>query len=255
MQNKPVVDGMAEKNLTATPAKKVLIIDDDPGVLTLLKRTLALPGITVYTAMNGTEGLPLLFRVHPDLVLLDLLMPELDGWQTLAAIRDLTDIPIIIISALNDSEEMVQLLEDGAVDYITKPFLPSVVVAKVKALLRQTTPAPSKQANIYSDGYLTLERTQQLVYIDAKPVRLTRTERRLLFYLFERAGEICAFEEILENIWGWSYRESTQYVHVYISRLRRKIEPDPEHPRYLLTEHHIGYRFNRHNAAAIDSAT
>lgn len=247
MQNKPVVDDMVEMNLTATPTKKVLIIDDDPGVLTLLKRTLALPGITVYTAVNGTEGLPLLFRVHPDLVLLDLLMPGLDGWQTLAAIRDLTDIPIVIISALNNAEEMVQLLEAGAVDYITKPFLPSVVLAKVKALLRQTTPAPSKQTNSYSDGYLTLDCTQQIVYIDAKPVSLSTTERRLFFYLFEHAGEICTFAEILEKIWGWSYRESTQYVHVYISRLRRKIEPDPEHPRYLLTEHHIGYRFNPHN--------
>jgi two-component system KDP operon response regulator KdpE len=224
--------------------KKILIVDDDPDMLRLVEHHLFKTGVQVFKATNGMQGLRQFYTHRPDLVILDLMMPDLDGYQVSTRILELADIPIIILSALSRENDVVHGFEAGAIDYVVKPFSPSIFIARVQAALRQSKPVSRiEQAAAYSDGYLTIDLSERRVLVDGQPVKLTPTEYRLLVILFQNAGHIVTFQQILEQVWGWEYQDNSDYIHVYISHLRRKLEPDPKKPHYLLTEYGLGYQF------------
>jgi two-component system KDP operon response regulator KdpE len=233
--------------MTEMLGSKILVIDDDPNMLRLVTDALSKTGAHVYTAASGEEGLRQFYAFQPHLVLLDIMMPDLDGWQLRMAIHQLSGVPVIFLTALGKEKDIVRGLDCGAVDYVTKPFSPKVLAARVRSALRQAERAsvPEKPLS-YNDGYLTVDLDGRQVLLRGEPVKLTRTEYRLLAYLLRNAGRVLTFQQILDNVWGWEYQESVEYVHVYIWHLRQKLERDPKHPQYLLSERGVGYRFQNH---------
>ena len=224
--------------------KTILVIDDDPEMLRLLEHIFSREGAQVCTAAGGQEGLRQFYNYPPHLVVLDVMMPDLDGWQVCARVRQMSDVPIIFLTALNAEAEIIHGLDTGAVDYVTKPFSPHVLVARARAALRQTELAPgTEKTDTYRDDYLAIDLDTRQVTVRGEPVKLTKTEYRLLAYLVENAGQVLTPQQILEYVWGREYRDSIDYTHVYMWRLRQKLEEDPQNPRYLLTEHGLGYRF------------
>ncbi len=226
--------------------KTVLIVDDDEHVRNITETVFKRNGAQVLTAAGGSEGLRQFFARKPDLVILDIMMPEVDGFEVCQRIRQVSNAPVILLTALNSAEEIIHGLECGADDFVTKPFKSDVLIARVKAVLRRVgMPQETEPRQLYSDDYLTIDLGKRLITTAGSPVRLTRTEYNLLAYLMQNAGWVRTFEQILENVWGYEYQDSLDYVHVYISHLRKKIEPDPKNPEYLQTEHGVGYRFVR----------
>ena len=226
--------------------KKILIIDDDVGLCQLLDITLMVEGASVVTANDGREGLQAFFAQRPDLVVLDINMPRMDGWETCRQIRLLSDVPIIMLTSLNSDAEMIRGLDVGADDFISKPFNAQVLLARIRAVLRrlEKTAVPKLQTP-YADDYLTVDLDRHEVLVQGKPVKLTATEYQLLTYLIKNAGRTLTYKQILQNVWGWEYQDSIDYVHVYLSHLRRKLEKDSKNPLYLITVHGLGYRFER----------
>lgn len=225
---------------------KILVIDDDPALRQLITLTFVSQGCQVLSAANGSEGLRMFYEQRPDLIILDIMMPEIDGWTVCAQIRQLSNVPIIMLTSLGSEQDIVKGLEGGAVDYVVKPFSSKVLVARAKASLRQAYQTPTApKVTTFSDGYLTIDLVKRRVLVKNEPVKLSATEYRLLAYLVQNANQVLTTEQILENVWGLEYRESNDYVHVYISHLRRKIEADPKQPRYILTEYGIGYYFEK----------
>ena len=229
--------------------KKVLVIDDDTTFLRLVEQILTQAGYEVLKAGNGQEGLRLLFAHKPDIVLLDVMMPRMDGWQTSQRIRDVSDIPIIIVTGNKTSEDdIVRGLDCGADDYLLKPVGNRQLVARVRAALRRAELPPSpetKREITYSDEFLTVNIAEWKVIVNGKQVRLTPREFRLFAFLVENAGRTLTHKRILEKVWGWEYTDDLDYVRIYISHLRQKIEPDPTLPRYIVTEPGIGYYFQK----------
>ena len=224
--------------------KKVLVIDDDIFISDMIEEAFTQIGAIVIRAENGELGLQQLFKHQPDLVILDIMMPKLNGWETCRQIRLLSDVPIIILTSLDKEEEIVRGLEYGAIDYVTKPFSNKILIARAKSALRRVMPANDvEKSSTFQDGYLQIDLSKRQLSVLDKPIQLTKTEFRLLEYLIDNMDIVLTTEQILENVWGWEYQDSVQYVHVYISRLRRKIEKDPQNPYYLLTEYGVGYRF------------
>jgi len=229
-------------------AKKVLIIDDDPAFVRLVEQVLTPAGFEVLTAASGGEGLRLLFTHRPDIVLLDVVMPEMDGWQTCSRIRDITDIPIIMLTAQKNTEEdIVRGLECGADNYLIKPVGRRELVGRVQAVMRRAElSAQEKDKGItYSDGYLTVDIAQRQVLVNGERVRLTPREFRLLSLLMQNAGRILTHRQLLEGVWGWEYIDDLDYVRIYIWHLRQKIEPDQAKPKYVITEPGVGYSFHK----------
>jgi DNA-binding response OmpR family regulator len=226
--------------------KKILIIDDNQNLSEMLKLVFVEEGAQVEKAANGIEGLQRFYSQQPDLVLLDVVMPEMDGWETCRLIRLLAFTPIIMLTTLDNDQDIVRGLENGADDFLTKPFSPEVLKARVAAVFRRTNINPDSQGvgSIYQDDYLTLDLENHRVMADNKTIKLSATEYKLLSFLFSNANRILRYDQILENVWGYEYRTSVDYVHVYISHLRRKMEKDPRNPRYFQTEHGVGYRFS-----------
>ena len=201
-------------------------------------------GAKTFVASDGIEGLRQLFHLQP--VILDIMMPHKSGWETCRQIRELSNVPIIMLTSLNAEEDMVRGLDCGAVDYVTKPFSTQVLLARSRAALRQSeslpTQRPFSESELYEDGYLKIDLKARRVFVADKAVDLTKTEFSLLAYLFHNQGIVLTFEQILQAVWGLGYEDSIQYVHVYVSRLRQKLEQDPKNPQYLLTEYGVGYR-------------
>jgi DNA-binding response OmpR family regulator len=224
--------------------KKLLAIDDDPIMLRLVEHTFSKTGALVYVANNGEEGLRQLYACQPDLVILDVMMPNLDGWQVCARIRQISEVSIIFLTALGKEDEIIRGLDCGAVDYVTKPFSPKVLVARAQAALRRGEPASGPKKRLaYRDDYLTIDLEMRRVLVGGKPVQLTATEYKLLAYLVLNASQVLTFGQILENVWGKAYQDSVNYVHIYVWHLRQKLEAAPRQPQYLITEHGVGYRF------------
>ncbi len=228
---------------------KILIIDDDPAFLNLVEQVLTQKGYEVLKARSGREGLRLIFDQRPDLVLLDVAIPGVDGWQVCRRIREISDIPVIMITGRHKSEEdVVRGLDHGADDYITKPVGSRELVARVRAVLRRAELPSSqdiRQGVIYSDGFLTVDITERKIIADGKRIKLTPREFRLFTLLVENAGRILTHKQLLEKVWGWEYTDDLDYVRIYISHLRQKIEPDPSLPRYIITEPGVGYCFQK----------
>lgn len=226
--------------------KKILIIDDDTTMCQILDIMFTVEGAFVWTANDGREGLQKFFEHRPNLVLLDINMPHMDGWETCRQIRLLSDTPIIMLTMLNSDEEMVRGLDAGADDFMSKPLNGPVLLARARAVLRRLEKtAVSKPQTHYADGYLSIDLERRELLVLGEAVKLTATEFQLLAYLLNQHGRTLTHAQILENVWGWEYQESIDYLHVYISHLRRKIERDAKNPLYLITVHGAGYRFEK----------
>ena len=226
--------------------KKILIIDDDARLRRLMEYALSDEGAKVITAKDGKEGLRSFYSENPTLVILDLMMPNTDGWETCKAIRQLSDIPIIMVTARGQDDDIVRGLEMGADDYITKPFSPKVFVTRVAAALRRyETPISTKPKTTFSDSYLAVDIDGHRVFADGNEVKLTATEFRLLTFMIENIGRVLTFEQLLENVWGHDYTDDSNFIRVYIWHLRRKIEKDPKKPEYLVNVQGVGYRFEK----------
>ncbi len=225
--------------------RKLLIVDDDEGLLRALELYFGRHGYHVIKAQKGSEGLRKLYETHPDLVCLDVMMPGIDGWEVLRRIREMTDLPVIMLTARGAETERVKGLKLGADDYVSKPFSMRELEARIEAVLRRSRSSqPGQEEKVaYSDDHLVVDTERAEVRRNDEIVDLTPTEQKLLFYLIQNCGRLLSFEQILENVWGFEYTDEKGYVRLYIWRLRQKIEPDPSNPRYILTEHGMGYRF------------
>ena len=231
-------------------AKKILVIDDDPIFLRLVDQVLTHQRYEVFKASNGQEALRLLFAEKPDIVLLDVVMPRMDGWQTCQRIREISDVPVIMVTGKQKAEEdIVRGLDYGADEYLLKPVGNRELVARVRAVLRRAE-LPSltevKREVAYADDFLTADIAERKVMVKGERVKLTPREFRLFALLVENAGRILTHKQLLEKVWGWEYTDDLDYVRIYISHLRQKIEPDSALPRYIMTELGVGYYFQKH---------
>lgn len=227
-------------------SKLILIVDDEARMRRFIQMNLSLEGYRVAEASNGLEALDKVRTDLPDLLLLDVMMPELDGFETLRYIRETSSVPVIMITVRDDESDKVKGLELGADDYVTKPFSPRELASRIKAVLRRVqmdSPGGGEQTLIKVDDYLHLDFNRRQVFIDGEEIKLRPTEYRLLYHLVQNAGYTLTHEMILSKVWGYEYRDESQYVRLYITYLRQKIEPDPSNPRYILTERGVGYRF------------
>lgn len=229
--------------------KKILVVDDDAALVRLFEQILTGKGYEMLKASNGQEALRLFFAHKPDLVLLDIVMPEMDGWQTCSRIRDLSDVPIIMLTGQQKNEDdIVRGLDYGADDYLLKPVGSKELLARVRAILRRAELPPALDVEkrvTYSDDYLAMDIAERKVMVNGKRVKLTPIEFRLLTLLVENAGRILTHQQLLEKVWGWEYADDLDYVRIYISHLRRKIEPESTTPRYIITEPGVGYYFQK----------
>ena len=228
---------------------KVLAIDDDTAFLRLVEQVLTQQGYEVLKASSGQEGLRILFTHKPDLVLLDVVMARMDGWQTCQRIRDVSDIPIIMLTGKQKAEDdIVRGLDYGADEYLFKPVGNRELVARIRAVLRRLELPASGEARRevnYADDFLTVDVAERRVTVKGERVKLTPREFRLFVLLVENAGRILVHKQLLEKVWGWEYIDDLDYVRIYISHLRQKIEPDPALPRYIITEPGVGYYFQK----------
>lgn len=227
--------------------EKILAIDDHEDVLTLIRTTLQAEGYEVHTARNGEEGLRLLRQIAPDLVILDIMMPGVDGWEVCDRMRETSSIPIIILTALKTEQDVVQGLVGGADDYLVKPFRMKELRARVAALLRRVR-MPRERLNVlrFRDGDLVINRSEQAVFVRGEEVPLSPVEYNLLLFMAERAGLILSTRQLIDSVWGSSANRGAQSVKWHIWRLRQKIEADPRRPCFILTERGKGYRFSAH---------
>jgi two-component system KDP operon response regulator KdpE len=206
-------------------------------------------GHAVLTAYDGQEGLRQMYQGRPDLIVLDINMPAMDGWTVCQRIREVSNIPVIMVTANGEPEEIVKGLDMGADDYIVKPFEINVLLARVRSNLRRAATEPTlfKRDVLYSDDYLTINMEEHRITVRGEPVRLTPTEFNLVAHLVEAAPRIVSYRELLENVWGFEYIDDIDYLRVYIWHLRRKLEPNPKEPTYIINELGVGYRFERQN--------
>ncbi|MBM4464700.1 MAG: response regulator transcription factor [Chloroflexi bacterium] len=225
---------------------KLLIVDDDEKLVEAIELFFSRAGYEVITAADGLQGMQQMYSQRPDLIILDVMMPRMDGWETCQRIREISDLPIIMLTARGQETDKVMGLKLGADDYVAKPFSLKELEARVGAVLRRTRlPPPDKGRILYADDELAIDSQRLEVSRGGERVQLTATEQRLLFYLAENAGRVLSNEQILEAVWGAEYVSEVDYVKLYIWRLRQKIEEDPQQPRYILTERGIGYRFEK----------
>lgn len=223
---------------------KLLLIDDDVTLTKALEIYLSRAGYDVYIAANGGEGLRTFYEKRPDLVVLDVMMPVMDGWEVLQRIRDMAITPVIMLTARDAEEERVRGLQQGADDYVPKPFSLKELEARIEAVLRRSAKPErrDKPRVFYAVDDLVIDSDRWEVRRHGERLDLTSTELRLLFYLTENAGRVLSHQQILEAVWGPEYVDNLDYTKLFIWRLRQKIEPNPRKPRYILTERGIGYR-------------
>jgi two-component system KDP operon response regulator KdpE len=221
----------------------VLVIDDEPQILRALKTILRERDFRVTTAASGEEGLALAAAEVPDLVVLDLSMPKMDGIEVCARLREWTQLPIVVLSVRGGERDKVAALDAGADDYLTKPFGIEELLARIRVGLRHAALAKGSPSVLISSGPIVIDLSTRQVTRDGAAVRLTPTEYRLLACLAGNAGRILTHETLLARVWGDEYRGHTEYLRVYVRQLRKKLEPDPDNPQLLLTEPGIGYRF------------
>ena len=222
----------------------ILVVDDEPRMTRFIRMNLELEGYRVIEAHSGLDALEKARTNLPDLVVLDVMMPELDGFDTLEMLREVSNVPVIMLTVRSDEEDKVRGLELGADDYVTKPFGARELVSRVKAVLRRTQgPITLEKTVLHIDDRLSVDLNSREVIVEGQRIKLRPTEFRMLYHLIENAGWVVPHETLLAKVWGYEYREEIQYLRLYITYLRQKIEPDPSHPRYILTERGVGYRF------------
>ena len=229
---------------TPSENKLILAVDDEPKMIRFIRMNLELEGYRVSEATNGLEALEKTREELPDLVLLDVMMPDMNGFETLQHIREVSSVPVIMLTVQNDEEDIVRGLGLGADDYVTKPFSPRELSSRIKALLRRAEmPAPMEKTRLDIDDRLSIDFQRHEMWVQGEQIKLRPTEYRLLYHLVSNAGWLMSRETLLSKVWGPEYRDEIQYLRLYINYLRQKIEVDPAHPNYILTERGVGYRF------------
>lgn len=223
--------------------RRILVVDDEERMVRFIRMNLEHDGFQVAEALNGKQALDKL-RDTPDLVLLDVMMPDIDGFEVLETIREVSNVPVIMLTAKGEEDDRVRGLELGADDYITKPFSPRELVSRVKAVLRRTEGVTgSMHGLIEVDDRLKIDFDRREIWLEGKLVKLRPTEYRLLFHLVQNAGWVVSHDQLLQKVWGYEYRDEPHYVRLYVNYLRQKLEKDPSDPKYILTERGVGYRF------------
>ena len=221
----------------------ILIIDDDAALAKIVQINLEREGYRTVVASSGMEGLQKAYSNQPNLVILDIMMPGMDGWVTCRRLREISDVPIIMLTARGMEADVVKGLELGADDYIVKPFGTKVLLARIHALLRRTDASATKKPSIYSDGELTVDFVKRMVTVRSERVDLTPTEFKLLSNFVQNEGRVLPHSYLLTQVWGPEYVDEVNYLKLYVRYLRQKIEKDPSNPDYILTEWGVGYRF------------
>jgi two-component system KDP operon response regulator KdpE len=220
----------------------LLLIEDDPQFRLLLTTTFENQQYSVLSVATGREGLVTVRSQHPNLLILDLGLPDIDGQDLICRLRTWTELPIIVLSARNQEQDITLALDNGADDYLTKPFNNAELLSRVRALLRRVSQLPNSIQEIFQVDDLKIELTKRQVFVAEKEIHLTPIEFNLLSILVNHAGFVVTHRQLLEKIWGGSYIEHSHYLRIYMRQLRQKIECDSARPRYLLTEAGIGYR-------------
>jgi DNA-binding response OmpR family regulator len=224
--------------------RRVLVVDDEPRMIHFIRLNLDHDGYEVIEATSGAEALELLRDRMPDLILLDVMMPDMDGFETLQLLREISTVPVIMLTAKGEEEDRVRGLELGADDYITKPFSPREMVSRVRAVIRRTeTPSAPTRDAIEVDDRLKIDFERREIFVEGELVKLRPTEFKLLYHLVQNAGWVVPHDQLLAKVWGYEYRDETHYLRLYVNYLRKKLEEDPSDPKYILTERGIGYRF------------
>jgi two-component system KDP operon response regulator KdpE len=228
-------------------AEKILVIDDKKEMTWLLERALTEEGYDVEIAYNGQEGLRQAYASRPDLILLDVMMPGMDGWDMLRRLREFSDIPVIMLTAMGGEDDKVHGLDIGADDYVTKPFGMPELKARIRSALRRAALVQASKSPVlrFNGGELVIDPSSHSVTVRGKVIELTPTEYKLLLYLSYNAGRVLTYDQILESVWGPGYDESLSNVKLYIWYLRRKIEVDPGDPVYIQTQRGVGYIFSK----------
>ncbi len=223
---------------------KILIVDDEARMRRFVRMNLETEGFDVIEAENAYEAIEKVRDEMPDLVLLDVAMPGMDGFEALQYIREMSDVPVIMLTVKDEEEDRIRGLDLGADDYVTKPFSPRELASRIRAVLRRTTQAEEHVPDVVEvDEDLKIDFARREVWVRGQLVKLRPTEFRLLYHLVKNAGWILTHEQLLTRVWGPEYRDDSHLLRLYITYLRKKIEPDPAHPKYILTERGVGYRF------------
>jgi DNA-binding response OmpR family regulator len=223
----------------------VLVVDDEERMAHFVRLNLEQDGFQVVEAYRGLDAIQKMRDSMPDLILLDVMMPDIDGFEALQMIREFSSVPVIMLTAKGEEEDKVRGLELGADDYITKPFSPRELTSRVKAVMRRAemgTASPTHEM-IDVDDRLKIDFGKREVWVGGEIVKLRPTEYRLLYHLVQNAGWVLTYDQLLAKVWGYEYRDEPHYVRLYINYLRQKLEPDLANPRYIFTERGVGYRF------------
>jgi two-component system KDP operon response regulator KdpE len=222
----------------------ILIVDDEARIRDFVRMNLELEHYRVIEANDGIQALEQLRENLPDLIVLDVMMPEMDGFEALRAIREVSTVPVIMLTVRQNEQDKIHGLDLGADDYLAKPFSPRELLSRIRALLRRSLMAPpSRKTEIIVDPDLRIDFARREVVVRGKKVVLRPTEYRLLYHLVSNAGRLLTHETLLSKVWGREYRDEAHYLRLYITYLRQKLEKDPAHPQYILTERGVGYRF------------
>ena len=223
---------------------KILVVDDEQRMIHFIRMNLDLEGFAVHEAYDGKDALDQVRKVMPDLVILDVMMPKMDGFETLALLRENSNVPVIMLTARGEEDDRVRGLELGADDYVTKPFSPQELVSRVRAVLRRVEPPKGGSGEaIQVNGRLRIDFDRHEIFVHDELVKLRPTEYRLLFHLVQNAGWVVSHDQLLAKVWGYEYQSETHYLRLYVNYLREKLETDPRDPKYILTERGVGYRF------------
>lgn len=224
--------------------RRILVVDDEPDLVHAVRLYLEMEGYLVFAASNGYEALEKVREKLPDLVVLDVMMPEMDGFETLERIREAHNVPVIMLTVRGEEADKVRGLQLGADDYVTKPFSQRELLSRIQAVLRRAEMPPLvPKTQVKVDDGLSVDFARNEVIVKGEKVALTPTEHRLLYHLISNPGHVLTYETLLAKVWGYEYREEAHYVRLYVNYLRQKIEPDPANPKYILTERGLGYRF------------
>ncbi|NCP86876.1 MAG: DNA-binding response regulator [Anaerolineae bacterium CG_4_9_14_3_um_filter_57_17] len=224
--------------------RKILVVDDEERMVRFIRMNLEHDGFLVGEAFNGKQAVQKLRDMTPDLILLDVMMPDMNGFDVLEIVREISNVPVIMLTAKGEEDDRVRGLELGADDYVTKPFSPRELVSRVKAVLRRTEGVSGSMHGLLEiDERLKIDFDRREVWLEGKTVRLRPTEYRLLFHLVQNAGWVVSHDQLLAKVWGYEYNNEPHYVRLYINYLRQKLEKDPANPKYILTERAVGYRF------------
>lgn len=225
--------------------RSILVVDDEERMARFIRLNLEHDGFQVIEVYRGMKAIQSLRDEMPDLILLDVMLPDIDGFDVLKMIREISSVPVIMLTAKGEEDDRVRGLELGADDYVTKPFSPRELVGRVRAVLRRTEAASpaSRSELIEVDERLKIDFGRREVWVNGELVKLRPTEYRLLFHLVQNAGWVVTYDQLLSKVWGYEYRDEPHYVRLYINYLRQKLEEDPANPKYILTERGVGYRF------------